>query len=381
MSRANVDSTRDPNAARQITKDARDVAGMSGPLAQWLATALGAEGDVTLSEIRAPESSGMSSLTVLVCAEWSAGGTEHQEDLAIRVAPDPSAYPVFPEYDLQLQYDVMAGVAERTDVPVPSVIGVEPTGEVLGTPFLAMRAVEGEAPTDNPPYVFGGWLADAGDEQRDELEERTLALVAAIHDIGDPRGAFPGLAEGTGSTGDDALRAHFEGQVAYYRWTMRDDGVSIPILERTEQWLRERWPSDVGDAVLLWGDARPGNVLYRDLTPQAVLDWEMAAIGPRAVDVAWYVFIHRFFQDIAEVFELPGLPDFAQPETTHATYARLSGQELHDFYWFQVYAAWRHGIVMARIRRRQVFFGEEQQPETPDDYVMHRGALEEMISE
>ena len=49
----------------------------------------------------------------------------------------------------------------------------------------------------------------------------------------------------------------------------------------------------------LLGDARIGNVLYEGFTPVAVLDWEMAALGPRGLDLGWLVFLHAFFQMIA----------------------------------------------------------------------------------
>ena len=133
--------------------------------------------------------------------------------------------------------------------------------------------------------------------------------------------------------------------------------------------------------MLSWGDARPGNILFDGFTPAAVLDWEMAAIAPREVDLGWYVFIHRFFQDIAEVFEMPGLPDFADPADVAAVYEEATGYAPQDLDWVITYAALRHGVVMARIKRRMIHFGEETAPDEPDDYVMHRAALERLIGE
>ena len=54
-----------------------------------------------------------------------------------------------------------------------------------------------------------------------------------------------------------------------------------------------------------------GNTLYQDFTPVGVLDWEMATVGPREVDLAWMLFLHKFFDDMAERFGMPaneGLP-------------------------------------------------------------------------
>jgi hypothetical protein len=49
-----------------------------------------------------------------------------------------------------------------------------------------------------------------------------------------------------------------------------------------------------------------------------------------------------------------------------------------DFYL--TYAALRHAIVMARIKRRMIHFGEDQPPDDPDDYVMHRASLEQLLA-
>ena len=32
----------------------------------------------------------------------------------------------------------------------------------------------------------------------------------------------------------------------------------------------------------------------------------MAGFGPREIDLSWFIFLRRFFQDIAEFFDLPG---------------------------------------------------------------------------
>ena len=372
------EEAHDVLAERVMTKDVRDPAVLVERVAEWLAPQLGSRGPVRVGEIQAPSGNGMSCVTLVMQCAWDDADGTQERRLVTRIAPDTDSFPVFPSYDLSLQYDVMAGVGEHSDVPVPTLVGIEPTGDVIGSPFLVMEHVEGRAPLDNPPYVFGGWLYDASPEERAELEEATLGVIAGVHAIAEPRLVFPRVATLAGA---DPLRAHVEGQRAYYAWTHRQDGVRVPLLERTFQWLEDNWPENPGDPVLSWGDARPGNILFDGFQPAAVLDWEMAALAPREVDVAWYVFIHRFFQDIATVFEMPGIPDFADPERVAATYERLSGHQVEDLHWYIVYAALRHGIVMAQIKRRMVHFGEEEPAEDPDDYVMHRAAIEQLLGE
>lgn len=378
MSSDSTEDAPDVLAEKKLTKDERDPAELAAGVAHWLPGALGADGPVEVREVATPSGSGLSCVTLLIDCAWQQGGVPQERRLVVRIEPHESAYPVFPSYDLRLQHDVMAAVGERTAVPVPPLVGIEEDAGVIGSPFLVMEAVEGRAPIDNPPYVFGGWLHDATPEERAQVESGTLEVMAAVHGLNEPRLVLPRLAA---LAGDDALRAHVESQRAYYAWTHRLDGVRVPLLERTFDWLEAHWPEEPGEAVLCWGDARPGNILFDGFTPAAVLDWEMATLAPRELDVGWHVFIHRFFQDIAAVFELPGLPDLGRPDQVAATYERHSGHQVRNLDWFVVYAALRHGIVMSQIKRRMVHFGEEERPAHPDDHVMHRAALEQLIGE
>jgi len=178
----------------------------------------------------------------------------------------------------------------------------------------------------------------------------------------------------------DSLRSHVASQADYYRWALADDGIRVPIIERGLRWLADHWPSDRGPDVLCWGDARIGNIIYQGFEPVAVLDWEMASLGPRELDVGWFVFLHQFFQDIAEVFGLDGIPDFLRRSDVEQCYQELSGYSLRDMDFYLTYAALRHAIIMARIKRRMIHFGEDQVPDDPDDYVLHRASLEKLLA-
>jgi len=262
-------------------------------------------------------------------------------------------------------------------VPLPALRWNQPDGDPLGTAFFVMDQVEGRVPLDNPPYVFGGWLLDATPGERAQLERASVKIVADLHAIPDPAAAFEWLQPPAGTS---ALRWHVDQQYAYYRWALADDGIRIPIIERSLDWLEQNWPADTGPDVLSWGDSRIGNIIYDGFAPVAVLDWEMAALGPREIDVAWFIFLHRFFQDIAEFFEIPGLPDFLRRSQVQRLYSEFSGHELRDMDFYLLYAALRHAIVMARIKRRMIHFGEDAVPDDIDDYVMHRASLDKLLA-
>jgi aminoglycoside phosphotransferase (APT) family kinase protein len=256
-------------------------------------------------------------------------------------------------------------------------VWLETNAGVLGSPFFVMARVDGDVPPDIMPYCFGdSWLFDASPEQHVLLRDESVTVLATLHAVEEVERDY-GFLEIDRSE-PTPLRRHIADQWDYYRWAM--DGTRVPVLERSFAWLADRLPDDVGPTVLSWGDARIGNILYRDFRPVAVLDWEMALLGPREVDLGWMIYMHRFFQDLAEGYELPGMPGFMRRDDAAATYERLTGHTPRDLDLFMFYAALRHGIVMARITRRAARFEQAEPPEDPDDMVAHRQTLEEMMA-
>ncbi len=345
-------------------------------LQAWLADHVDADALPVVSSLHTPERNGMSSETVLFDLELTSGGARSTTPYVARLAPEVSAVPVFPTYDFDKQFRVMQLVARETTVPVPPAPWFEPDAAAVGSPFFVMERVEGEVPPDVMPYNFGdSWLYDASPADRTRLQDATASTLAELHaiDIGALDVSFLELdrAEPT------PLRRHVADQWDYYKWVSADR--PQPVIERCFAWLEEHWPADEGPTALSWGDSRIGNVLYRDFTPVAVLDWEMAGLAPREMDLAWMVFLHRFFEDLAAQLELPGMPDFLRLDDVATTYERASGHTPRNLEFFVMYAALRHGIVMSRVQQRSIHFGEAEMPDDPDDLVMHRATLEAML--
>lgn len=346
-------------------------------LETWLAGHLGADASPTIAAIETPASNGMSSDTLLFEATWMESGVSRSESLVARVAPEESAVPVFPVYDLACQARVMQLVAQVTNVPVPHVYWVETDPSFIGAEFFVMGRVNGDVPPDVMPYTFGDtWVTEGSTEDRARLERSTVDVLAMLHGIEESSERFGFLAS-PGSSDQSALRRHFNAQRTYMEWVM--DGREAPLLERAFEWLEERWPVDEGSEVVSWGDARIGNVMYRDFEPVAVFDWEMATLAPREVDLGWMIFLHRFFQDLAEDLGAPGIPDFMQRHSVVATYEELSGYTPRDMDWFTTYAALRHGVILTRVGFRSAAFGQGEIPADIDDLVMHRRSLEAML--
>ena len=347
----------------------RDPAETTPALQRWVEHTMGA--GTSVEDVGEP-GNGMSSETVLFTVVHP---DDTRERLVARLAPMPDVYPVFQTYDLDLQRRCMDLVREHTAAPAPACRWLETDPAWLGTSFLVMERIDGDAPADVPPYVFGGWVMDATLEQRDQLVASSVEILAQVHTI-NPTNADLSFITGA-SPAASAMTAQLDGQREYYEWAR--EGVTYPLIERTFEWLVAHQPAE-REAVLLWGDSRIGNMLYRDFAPVAVLDWEMATVGPREVDVAWMIFLHRFFQDLAVRFEMPGIPDFMSPETVSAEYELRTGYSPQDLHWYEVFGALRFAIVSVRTSTRGMAYGQMEEPADPDDLIMFRTLLEGMIS-
>jgi aminoglycoside phosphotransferase (APT) family kinase protein len=373
-------STLDPEFTLQ--RSSRDAASTADRVAAWLATQLptGAEPEVALGG--GSDANGMSNETVLADVTWTETGERRTQGFVVRMAPSAEDVPVFPAYRLDHQYDAIRLVHELSDVPVPTPRWLEPTGGVLGAPFFFMDRVDGIVPPDVMPYTFGdNWFFDAPPEERRRLQDSTVAAIAGLHQIPDAERTFAFL-DDRDHAGPTPLRRQFEKTRAWYEWAARDLQRS-PLIERALIWLDDNWPgADVpGNVVLSWGDARIGNVLYRDFAPVAVLDWEMAGLGPRELDLGWLVFAHRVFQTLAETFELPGLPDVLREQDVRATYADITGVEVGDLRWFEIYSGVLWAVVFMRTGFRQAHFGEIELPADVESLFHHaplfRGLLDD----
>jgi aminoglycoside phosphotransferase (APT) family kinase protein len=364
----------------RLQHSSRDVSTLPGVMSRWLSTVMpdGVAPDVTVES--GVDANGMSSETIILTGRWDEDGQPTEQKWVARVAPTEEDVPVFTSYRMDHQFDVIRLVGEQTDVPVPRVRWLEPTGSILGTPFFLMDYVDGRVPPDLMPYTFGNnWFADAPAERQRELQDSTVEVIAKLHSIPDPEKTFGFLDDRSDA---NALRRNLNWLQSWYQFAVPDIGRS-ELLERALEWLEANWPADVAatDSVLVWGDSRIGNVLYDGFRPAAVLDWEMATLGPREMDVAWIIFAHMVFQELAGLASLPGLPDVMREEDVRATYTDRSEVELGDLHWFFVYSGVIWACVFMRTNARRVRFGEIEQPDDVESLFYHGSLLRRLISD
>ena len=294
-------------------------------LAAWLGEPVG--------ELTQPGAGGLSSETYLF---ESARG----EQLVARLAPAGDA--LFPVYDLAMQARIMEALGANAVVPVPRVVEYVADTGFLGSPFLVMERVEGRVPSDNPPFVMSGWVHDAPVDLQRRLQDEFVSVCARIHRA-DWQGL--GLAETASRSGGTTLAAELSWWSDYLDWTA--DGAPPAVLRDGRAWCAEHMPAAEPPPALCWGDVRIPNVVFDDdFRPRAVLDWEMASIGPPELDIGWYLVIHRMTTEVTG--DLPGFR--ARDEVLRAYESQL-GRALHDLSWYEAWAAFRAAAIMVRLAR------------------------------
>lgn len=364
--------------ASELQRTSRDPAWLREAMQRWLAGRLPPGSDVSVGELRPTSANGMSSETLLFDASWNDGADRRrQERLVARVAPDARDVPVFPSYDLTRQYRLIGLVGKLTDVPVPDLWWNEEGTDALGSPFFVMSRVEGVVPPDVMPYNFGdSWLHDASPQDQRRLQDSTIRALAGIHelDAADPRFTFLAFDE----PGTTRLAQHLAHTRRWYEFCAAQGGRSA-VIEQALAWLEEHMPAE-GISVVCWGDCRIGNVMYRDFDPVAIFDWEMAGLGPRELELAWIIYAHRVFEDLASDLGVGGMPDFLRREDVVETYESLTGHTARNLEWYLAYACLQYGIVFLRTGHRSVHFGQRPPPGHVDELIMNRAAIERMLA-
>ena len=107
---------------------------------------------------------------------------------------------------------------------------------------------------------------------------------------------------------------------------------------------------------MIWGDARVGNVIFADdLSVAAVLDWEMATLGPIELDVAWWLMFEELQTGARGILRLEGIPG---PDEPISLYEELSGRRLRDLNYYMT-LDW---LRLSLTRTRMVLAAATQDP-------------------
>lgn len=302
----------------------------------WLGHALPDRNGLAISALNFPKASGESSVTLILDVTWSGGAAEK---FVFRMAPPTSQ--VFERHDLLMQFQMMTLMSEE-GLPAPPLIGYEADASIVGSEFYVMGFCAGRTPSDNPPFSATGWLKDeASSEERVTMWRTGLDVLASIHRIDLDSLHKANLARlPRAKAGESVLAQELRTFDSIFKPELRR--TCDPLIVQGWELLQASVPKDAEPA-LCWGDARVGNVIFRESVPVAILDWEMANVSDPRTDLAWWIWIDRCNSEGLGLERLAGIPT---PVEVYETWQRLTGRSIDEIAWFELFAVVRYAMIL-----------------------------------
>jgi aminoglycoside phosphotransferase (APT) family kinase protein len=216
---------------------------------------------------------------------------------------------------------------------------------VLGVPFYVMHFLDGHVITDALP---------SGLETEQARRSLGFDLVDTLVEIHAADVARPELAAFA------RPGSYPERQVQRFTqlWTINRTR-DLPAVDEVARRLAATLPDPLAPTVV-HGDYRLGNMMVSETDPsriEAVLDWEMGAIGDPRADVGY----------LAATYSEPGgppsalgtspvtaLPGFPSRDELVERYAAASGRALDGLSWFEALALWKASVFCEAIYGRYV---------------------------
>ncbi len=304
-------------------------------LEAWLRTKLPAAEALSIGPLE-KATSGYASEIHFFDLNWREGDHEKTENLVIREAP--TELQIHPNYNVGTQFNIMRCL-EGSSVPMPRTYWLEEDDKVLGAPFFIMERVEGDILNPiQPGEEPWGPLFEASPDQRSRMWRQTIEVIANINTIGrESRGlSFLGVPR----DGTDAI----DRQISHYEHMWKWGGVQPQsIFDAAFAWFKSNRfePEHIS---LCWGDARLGNLIYRNSEVVAVLDWDMAHIGAPEADLAWLLSIEWMTSETIGAWD--GVPD---REEVIQCYEEITGRRLQNFHYHEAFAMLKLSILFLRV--------------------------------
>jgi aminoglycoside phosphotransferase (APT) family kinase protein len=314
--------------ARDLRTNASSPAGAE--LEAWLlAECVPGWEDVRIALATRPDG-GNSYETWFLDLEESAPGGRRQRVVLRR---EPARGPVEP-YDISHEARVLAGLQD-TVVPVPRLLGHCSDPAVAQRPFIVLENVAGEVPDYRAVTTHPDWIDPQG---RSDMTRQFVDTLVGIQSV-DWRAPAFGSVFDAGSSLRERLVAQIDQQVSVADQRIRAGWPPVPAFRDAAGWLRRNVPdADPADLVLVHGDYRIGNFIWRDRRIEAMLDWEGATVGDPMQDLGYTCHNVMREQDPELMAMLAPLDEYL------AAYERASGRAVdrRRLHYFVIFALFYH---------------------------------------
>lgn len=312
----------------------RDLSEVRIRLETWLASRMPSLGKLAISRLDHPSSGGVANETLLM--ETTCDG---RPGPGLVVRPE-GAQRLYPGITLDLHREMYEGVREAGTVPVPAILAMETDPTLLGSRFLLMERMPGQAAPDRPNFNRAGWLRDLSPPDREAVWRSAVGTMAALHNIDMWR--FPLLRAMSG--GKSGVEAALDYWTHYATWC---DAANHRLVSAALEWLRKHRPAQVATS-LSWGDARLQNLMFSGTHCTALLDWDLVSLAGAEADLAWWALAdHKYTASAGR----PRLAGIGSPAQTITLWESLAGRKALHMDWHLVFASLRQALISMRLEQ------------------------------
>lgn len=220
------------------------------------------------------------------------------------------------------------GAVQGRGLPVATVrwSGDEP--DWFGRPYMVVPRLPGRTLWTQP----GDWGAALDRATLRDMAQQAVVALANLHAL-DWQTTIPEWAPPLDPATD------------VVRWDRFWERAADPELVKLGPELRRRLLESVpkGPRIgLFHGDFQATNHLYEDGRLVAVLDWELAGVGPVLNDLGWYMMFNDAMSWAHASRSVAPLPD---PSEIQAMYAEAAGSYPEEVGWFRALAGYKFSII------------------------------------
>ena len=246
------------------------------------------------------------------------------------------------DQDFESEYAVQRELSDK-NIPTCKTYFYEEDESILGGPFYVIEYVDGRIPPDEPSYHHSGWVTELSADEQAQFCQSSMAALARVHRLNPNDLSLGPLFERAkpGFTHNDWLIDHWR---RYHQWSRGDD--PFPLVTKALDWL-STYKIDNEPLSISWGDARPGNTIYRGAQCAALIDFDIVHLAAPEKDLAWWLTLDFMAVRRAEDKRLPG---WLSVEELIACYEEARGQAVdrHRLHYYTVYTGIAVVLFIAR---------------------------------
>lgn len=229
-----------------------------------------------------------------------------------------------------------------TDVPVPHVLEIVDDPAVMEVPFVFMDHCAGFAL--NTPEDWACIPAD----RREATAFGMVDTLAAIHSVDVDAVGLTDLRR-PGSLIERQLR----------RWLSQFETITtrdIPEIKAVHDVLASRVPpAELSPVGIAHGDFKPNNMIFaEDGSVQAVVDWELTAIGETLTDLGYFVAMLTTPEDFTSIWVPREADGFPSAQSLVARYEEATGATAHNVGYYAAFAMWKLACIREGVYTRLI---------------------------